>query len=79
MTGKTKPTTSHDFAPEKFPLAMRIYSSKTGKVVWSRTVTLGEARALVAVEIPSYADTEHYPVRIEITYADGTTTDGGMQ
>lgn len=78
MAGEIKPIARHDFSPEKFPLTLRIYSSKTGEVVWSRTVTLGEARTLAAVEIPSYADTEHYPVRVEITYADGTTAEGGM-
>ena len=74
----TKPTARHDYSPEKFPLTMRIYSSKTGEVVWSRTVTLDEARGLAKIEIPSYAGTEHYPVRAEIAYADGTIADGGM-
>ncbi len=75
----TKPTARHDYSPEKFPLTMRIYSGKTGAVVWSRTVTLDEARSLAKIEIPSYAGTEHYPVRAEIAYADGTIADGGMQ
>ena len=74
----TKPTARHDYAPEKFPLTMRIYSGKTGEVVWSRTVTLDEARGLAKIEIPSYAGTEHYPVRAEIIYADGTIADGGV-
>ena len=75
----TKPTARHDYSPEKFPLTMRIYSGKTGEVVWSRTVTRDEARGLAKIEIPSYAGTEHYPVRAEIAYADGTIADGGMQ
>jgi hypothetical protein len=74
-----KPTARHDLTPEKFPLALRLYSGKTGEVVWSRTVTLAEAHQLAKVEIPSYAGSDHYPVRAEITYADGTTHDGAMQ
>ncbi len=75
----TKPTARHDLPPEKFPLTLRLYSGKTGEVVWSRTVTLEEAQQLAKVEIPSYANTEHYPVRAEVTYADGTTDVGAMQ
>lgn len=75
----TKPTARHDYSPEKFPLTMRLYSGKTGEVVWSRTVTLDEARGLAKIQIPGYVGTEHYPVRTEITYADGTVADGGMQ
>ena len=75
----TKPIAHHDFSPEKFPVTLQLYSSKTGELVWSRTVTLDEARSLVKIEIPSYAGTEHYPVRAEIAYADGTPADGGMQ
>jgi hypothetical protein len=74
-----KPTARHDFAPDKFPITLRLYSAKTDEMVWSRTVTLDEARSLVKVEIPSYKDTEHYPVRAEITFADGTTSVEGMQ
>jgi hypothetical protein len=66
-----KPTARHDFSPDKFPITLRLYSAKTGEMVWSRMVTLDEARALTKVEIPSYKDTEHYPVRAEITFADG--------
>jgi hypothetical protein len=61
----------HDRTPEEFPLTIRLYSGKTDECVWSRTVTLDEARSLAKVEIPSYKDTEHYPVRPEITYANG--------
>ena len=67
-----KPTARHDYPPEKFPLTMRIFSGKTDEVVWSRTVTLDEARGLAKIEIPGFQNTEHYPVRVEITYADGT-------
>lgn len=67
----------HNYPPEKFPLTLRLYSSKTGEVVWSRTVTLDEARGLARIEIPGYRHTEHYPVRAEILYADGTTSNGG--
>lgn len=75
----TKPIVHHDLPPAKFPFTLRIYSGKTGEVVWSRTVTLDEAQSLAKVEIPGYAGTEHYPVRVEIEYADGTTEVGGMQ
>lgn len=75
----TKPIAHHDFQPEKFPLTLQLYCGKTGALVWSRAVTLDEARSLAKIEIPSYAGTAHYPVRAEITCADGTSADGGMQ
>ena len=75
----TLPSARHDLLRERYPLTLRIYSGKTGDVVWSRTVTLDEARQLAKVEIPGYAGTEHYPVRVEITYADGTTAGGALQ
>jgi hypothetical protein len=75
----TLPSAHHDHPPEKFPITLRIYSSKTGAVLWSRTVTLDEARQLAKVKIPGYAGTEHYPVSVEIVYADGTTTRGALQ
>jgi len=68
-----KPIARHDYTPDKFPITLRLLSSKTGAVVWSRTVTIDEARALAKVEIPSFIGTEHYPVLAEIVYADGTT------
>lgn len=75
MTG---PAARHDFSPEKFPITFKIYSGKTGELLWSRTVTLDEASSLAKLEVPGYAGTEHYPVRTEITYADGTATLDGM-
>jgi hypothetical protein len=74
-----KPIARHNYPPEKFPLTLRLYSGKTTELLWSRTVTLDEARSLAKIEIPGYAGTEHYPVRVEITYADGTASNGGMQ
>lgn len=74
----TKPTARHDYPPDKFPLTMRLVSGTTGEVVWSRTVTIDEARKLATIEIPSYANSEHCPVRAEILYADGTS-DGGAE
>jgi hypothetical protein len=68
----TKPIARHDFTPDKFPLTLRLRSGKTGAVVWSRTVTIDEARELAKVEIPSFRDTEHYPVLVEVLHADGT-------
>ena len=73
-----KPIARHDYPPEwalteKYPLTLRLLSGKTGEIVWSRTVTIDEARALAKVEIPSFIGTEHYPVLAEIIYADGTT------
>jgi hypothetical protein len=66
------PVARHNYSPEKFPITFRLYSGKTGELLWSRTVTIDEARTLAKVEVPGYADTEHYPVRTEILYADGT-------
>ena len=68
-----KPIARHDYPPEKFPLTLRLLSGKTGAIVWERTVTIDEARALAKIEIPSFQGTEHYPVLAEILYADGTT------
>lgn len=69
----------HDLVPSKFPFTLKLISGTTGEVVWSRTVTLDEARSLAKIEIPSFASSEHYPVRAEIIYADGTTEVKGMQ
>jgi hypothetical protein len=74
----TLPTARHNLPPERFPLTLRLYSGKTGELLWSRTVTLAEARNLAKIEIPGYAGTEHYPVRSEFEYADGTTGVAGM-
>ena len=67
-----KPIARYNYASEKFPLIFRLLSGKTGEVVWSREVTLDEARALAKIEIPSFVGTDHYPVSAEILYADGT-------
>lgn len=72
------PHARHDLSPDKFPLTIKLHSGKTDELLWSRAVTLDEARQLAKVEIPSYADTEHYPVRAEIEYADGTAEIRGM-
>lgn len=75
------PHAHHDLSSDKFPLTLKLLSGKTGEVLWSRTVTIGQARQRAegaTVEIPGYANTEHYPVRVEITYADGTTEIRGM-
>ena len=63
----------------KFPVTIKLISGATDEVVWSRTVTADEARELAKVEIPSFAGTDHYPVRAEITYADGTSEIKGKQ
>lgn len=73
------PHARHDLPLKKFPLTIKLHSGKTGALLWSRTVTLDEARQLARVEIPSYAGTEHYPVRAEVTYADGTAEIRGME
>lgn len=73
------PHVRQDLSPKKFPMTMKLVSGKTGEVLWTRVITLDEARILARIEIPSYAGTEHYPVRAEIEYADGTTDVGGMQ
>lgn len=73
------PHVRHDLSPDKFPFTLKFVSGTTGEVVWSRTVTIDEARSLAKVEVPSFAGSEHYPVRTEIEYADGTTEVRGMQ
>jgi len=75
----TKPIARYDYPPDKFPLTLRCLSGKTGEVVWSRTVTIDEARALAKIEIPSFMGTDHYPVLAEILYADGTTAPAEMR
>jgi len=77
MTDVPRSVARHDYPPEKFPLTLRLRSGKTGAVVWSRTVTLDEARGLAKIDVPSFRGTEHYPVHSEILYADETTSDGG--
>lgn len=74
-----KPTARHDFSESQYPLTLRLYSGKTGELLWERTVTLAEAQQLAKVEIPGYGGTEHYPVRSEITYADGSIEIAMMQ
>jgi hypothetical protein len=64
-------TPIHRLSAESFPLT--IYS-RTGELIWSKTVERPKHPTdLEAVGIPGYAGTEHYPVRVEIEYADGTT------
>lgn len=75
----TLPTARHDYPVTKFPITYRLFRGKTGDLLWERTVTLEEARRLAKVEIPGYGGTEHYPVRAEIAYADGTTSTQVMQ
>lgn len=73
------PHVSVDLLPRKFPVIMKLVSGKTDEILWSRVITLDEAEARVKIEVPSYTNTEHYPVRAEIEYADGTIDVGGMQ
>lgn len=63
-----KPRARHDLTPDQFPLTIRVYSGKTNELLWSRTITLLEARGVAKIDIPGYAGTEHYPVRAEIEY-----------
>lgn len=67
-----KPIACHDFSPEKYPITIRIRSGKTGKELWWRTITLDEARTRPRIEIPSYAGSEHWPVHVDVAYADET-------
>ena len=69
---------NHDLSPDKFPLTLKLLSGKTGEILWWRTITIEAARQVAQITIPSYRDTEHYPVRAEVTYADGTTEIQGM-
>ena len=73
------PLVCHELPRGKFPFTIKIVSGTTGEVVWSRTVTIAEARTGAKIEVPGFAGSEHYPVRAEIKYADGTTEVGGMQ
>jgi hypothetical protein len=73
-----KPVSKHLLDPKQFPVTIRLVSGTTGAMVWERVVTIEEARDLARVEIPSFANTEHYPVRADIHDADGTTEIGGM-
>jgi len=72
------PHARHDLPLSKFPLTIKLISCATDEVVWSRTITADEAQGLAKVEIPSFANSVHYPVRAEIEYADGTTEVKGM-
>jgi hypothetical protein len=74
-----KPAARHDLSLDKYPVTLRLISGTTGAIIWEHVVTAEEARSFARVEIPSFAGTEHYPVRAEITYADGTTDIGGLQ
>lgn len=72
-------TNDHFLPSTSFPLTIKILSGKTGEVLWSRTVTLAEAKGIASVQVPGYGSTEHYPVSVEFTYGDGTTTIERMQ
>lgn len=72
------PHVRHDLSERKFPITARLISGTTGEVVWSRTITFDEARSLAKIEIPSFAQTHHHPVRAEVEYADGTSEVGGL-
>jgi hypothetical protein len=79
MTAKTAvPTVRHNYTPDKFPLTLSLYSGKTGELLWSRTVTFEEAAFLARIDVPGYANTEHYPVRSEIRFASGEIAVGGL-
>ncbi len=69
-----KPMALHLLPASAYPFTIRIFSGKTGEVIWSKTVQLPRpSTKLAALEIPGYSGTEHTPVRVEIEYADGTT------
>jgi hypothetical protein len=59
----------HDFSPEQFPLTIRILSGTTGELLWSRVVTLDEAREITLIQVPCYAGTAHYPVHAEVEWS----------
>jgi len=72
------PHVRRDLSARKFPITLKLVSGTTDEVVWSRTITLDEARGLAKIEVPSFAETRHHPVRTEVEYADGTSEVGGM-
>lgn len=63
------------FPAKAFPVKFQLYS-RLGHLLWERTVEKPDG--LVALAIPGYAGTEHVPVSVRITQADGTViTDDG--
>jgi hypothetical protein len=75
----TSPSSPSLLSAEAFPVTFRIFSGKTGEVLWQKTVERPPSGELISLDIPGYADTEHFPVRVEIQFADGTTEIGGME
>jgi hypothetical protein len=69
-----KPIAFQDLPADAFPVTLRFRSGKTDAIVWERVITKPEGGALAQIEIPSFRDTEHYPVWCEILYANGQTS-----
>ena len=61
----------HDLWPEAFPFTI-VITSRLGMVLWTKTVIAEDlADGVAAIEIPGYGHTEHVPVSVRITYANG--------
>lgn len=71
-----KPASLHLLRPEMFPITIRIISGKDGSELWSRTIERPPSGVLDAIEIPGYGHTDHAPVRVAITFADGSEEEG---
>lgn len=63
--------TTATLAAHDFPLTIRLFSGSTDELLWEKTVDR-PANGPVPLHIPGYADTPHYPVRVEITFGDGS-------
>lgn len=68
------PELRQNFPRHMFPITLRIYSGKDGAEIWTHTSKEPER-----VQVPGYAGTEHYPVRVRIEFADGTSSEYGME
>lgn len=64
-----------DLPANMFPITIRILS-QSGIELWTRT--LEKPDDYHTLKIPGYAGTEHYPVRVRVEYADGSTDETGM-
>lgn len=60
----------HRLPSEAFPVTIRIRSSKTNEVLWTRTIEQPPtASDLVGIEVPGFGGTEHAPVYVDIVLA----------
>lgn len=70
---------NYSLPSSSFPLTITIFSGKTDEILWQQTISLDDARQIAKLHVPGYGNTEHYPVRVEYKYGDGTTRIVGME